>query len=111
MAENTCAKVDGYESSVPRGSDAMGIYRQALLRALHALLLWDLPDLETGWYMARVRMYGLKRSRRDTCGFVFETYGFKKLLLKSWAQWCIPLIPALEGQRQVDLCELKARLV
>lgn len=58
----------------------MGVSRQALLRALHALLLWDLPDLETGWYPARVRVYRLKRSRRDTCGFDFETYGFKKTI-------------------------------
>lgn len=61
----------------------MGVSRQALLRAPHALLLWDLPDLETGWYTARDRVCGLKWSRRDTCGFVFKTYSFKKLLLKA----------------------------
>jgi hypothetical protein len=28
-----------------------------------------------------------------------------------WAHWCMPLIPALGRQREVNLCDLRASLV
>jgi hypothetical protein len=32
-------------------------------------------------------------------------------MVENWAWWCTPLILVLGRQRQVNLCELKARLV
>jgi hypothetical protein len=35
----------------------------------------------------------------------------KENMYFSQVYWCTPLIPALRGQRQADLCEFKASLI
>lgn len=90
-----------------RGSDALGFCSQASLRALCALFLQDLPNLEAGQCTAGDRLFRTKMKQTGvTCGFILKSAAFKNYYSELGM-----VAYTLEEQRQGDLYELKARLI